>query len=147
MTEKRKKLRARSVAAGCGALLAAVVAVAAGGTAHAAAGGDHLDRGDALYEGQSITSGTVAGDVTLIMQTDGNLVLYSPTGRACWASNTQWNGTYAIYQNDGNFVVYDSGNHALWASNTVDDGGTTVNINPWGQLWAGRSAISGYCQN
>lgn len=67
----------------------------------------------------------------LVMQSDGNLVLYRtesyPPGSSAtsyypvWASNT-WNmgtGPYrATMQGDGNFVVYDSVNRPLWSSRT-----------------------------
>ena len=85
------------------------------------------------------------------MQTDGNLVLYNDGNaahgkRVCWASNTQYNGYYATYQSDGNFVVYNRAGLPTWASHTQNDGGTTTNISKWGQLWAGWSAVSGFCQ-
>ena len=54
----------------------------------------------------------------LILQSDGNLVIYNSSGRALWATNTDiHNPTQAVMQTDGNFVVY-SGGHALWATGT-----------------------------
>jgi hypothetical protein len=41
------------------------------------------------------------------MQADGNLVLYTPGGKAVWASSTSGSpGSYLIAQNDGNVVIY-----------------------------------------
>jgi hypothetical protein len=62
------------------------------------------------------------GKASLVMQTDGNLVLYrNDTGRALWSTNT-WNmpttPTHVILQTDGNFVLYDAAGTAYWASNT-----------------------------
>jgi hypothetical protein len=59
----------------------------------------------------------------LIMQNDGNLVLYSindnQESTPVWATGT--NGTdasYAIMQTDGNLVLYNPSGQALWASST-----------------------------
>lgn len=120
-------------------------------TAVASAGQDHLTRGQRLTSGQQLVRITNAGARTwLVMQADGNLVLYTtgvPVGprHTCWASNTVHNGSYASYQSDGNFVVYNSANRPTWASGTQHDGGSTVNINSVGQLWAGLKAISSFC--
>ena len=56
----------------------------------------------------------------LIMQDDGNLVLYrSDEGRPIWASNTHRKPVnHAIMQGDGNFVCYDNSGHAFWATGT-----------------------------
>lgn len=63
---------------------------------------------------------------TLIMQGDGNLVLYRSGGGALWASNTSGAGNWAVLQGDGNFVVYTSANRALWATNTAGRTGTQL---------------------
>jgi hypothetical protein len=60
------------------------------------------------------------GRVTLVMQADGNVVLYrTDDSAALWASNT-WGKpvTHAIMQQDGNFVAYDSSGHPYWSSGT-----------------------------
>jgi len=56
---------------------------------------------------------------------DGNLVLYLvSSGRAIWASNTQFSGaSKAIMQTDGNFVLYDAANVAKWSSATFGKNG------------------------
>ncbi|WP_181799251.1 hypothetical protein [Kitasatospora acidiphila] len=95
---------------------------------------------NALGPGQSATSpntiSTYQGRVAknpvtkLVMQTDGNLVLYLLTqtggqGPAVWSSGT-WGhpGAHAVSQSDGNFVVYDSSGQALWSSGTWGQSGT-----------------------
>jgi hypothetical protein len=84
---------------------------------------------------------------TLIMQGDGNLVVYAGqwdywlgedhtganygtragenygtahpgTGELWWHANTHGIGNYAVFQADGNLVVYNKDNRVLWASNT-----------------------------
>ena len=61
----------------------------------------------------------------LLMQNDGNLVLYNTqvgaTTATLWESATSnINGQFATIQSDGNLIVYDSpeNNNALWSSNT-----------------------------
>lgn len=59
-----------------------------------------------LYERGIVlfATSTFTTNPVMIMQTDGNLVLYG-LGRALWASNTSSAGTQALLQGDGNFVV------------------------------------------
>ncbi|HSX29692.1 MAG TPA: hypothetical protein VLE73_03985 [Candidatus Saccharimonadales bacterium] len=53
----------------------------------------------------------------MVMQGDGNLVVYGPSG-ATWASNhtNRQSGSTLEMQGDGNLVVYGPGHIALWAS-------------------------------
>jgi hypothetical protein len=77
-----------------------------------------------LYQGGSAlwASGTNGhGGDRVIMQEDGNLVIYKSNGNPVWASGTA--GTSNRYanlavQNDGNVVIYRSGGGVAWASNT-----------------------------
>jgi hypothetical protein len=63
----------------------------------------------------------------LIMQADGNLVLYSSNGKALWNSSTDRNpGATAVMQADGNFVIYSVGGNALWNSSTDRNPGATA---------------------
>ncbi|WOX07613.1 protein kinase domain-containing protein [Streptomyces sp. N50] len=64
----------------------------------------------------------------LIMQTDGNLVLYDTSGTAHWASQTQGAGNTAVFQEDGNLVVYDAQHQALWSSNTQGATGAVLKV-------------------
>lgn len=142
----------RVVALLVSSLAAMVTVVATPMTAAAAPAADHLDRGYAMYKGQSFTHNSGVLRWTLIMQNDGNLVQYLtqvPTGRqrVCFASNTYGRGWLAVYQSDGNFVVYDYSYRAVWASNTVGVSGSTVDINYNGQLWVGNRAITGNCSS
>ena len=75
----------------------------------------HELRNDALYPGEYLTS--PSGAFQLILQTDGNLVLYGRNGNAVWSTRTHGSGvTEAKMQADGNFVLYDGGK-AEWATN------------------------------
>ena len=56
------------------------------------------------------------GTYQLIMQGDGNLVIYNPG--AIWSTKTNGHaGAYLVLQTDGNLVIYDSSG-AIWASGT-----------------------------
>lgn len=56
----------------------------------------------------------------LIMQGDGNLVLYDNNGGVLWASGTDGNsGATCILQTDGNLVIYSLGGVALWSTSTI----------------------------
>jgi hypothetical protein len=112
--------------------------------------GNALCAGETLQQGQSISF----DDDYMIMQTDGNLVVY-PYGSstAQWATGTSDNAgandegsNYAIQQTDGNFVIYRTGGGAIWATNSVQStvsnswtfqvGNTGVNNNNPGGQWA-----------
>jgi len=63
------------------------------------------------------------GRFTLVMQTDGNLVLYWNGVGALWATNTVGSGAVtAVIQSDGNFVVYTAGGTPVWNSGTFNNG-------------------------
>jgi hypothetical protein len=59
----------------------------------------------------------VIGASSLVMQTDGNLVLYA-AGAAWWSTGTNGTGTQnrLVMQSDGNLVVYTQLNHPVWSS-------------------------------
>jgi hypothetical protein len=85
-----------------------------------------------LLPGQFLTE----GNYELVMQTDGNLVLYLESqGEVLWASQTEGiGGAYAVMQSDGNFVVYSTAGRALWASGTNGDVGDELVLQPDGNL-------------
>lgn len=58
----------------------------------------------------------------LVMQTDGNLVLYDDAGRAVWHTHTHGNpGAGLRVENDGRVVVYSPAMRPLWTSDTMPD--------------------------
>jgi len=87
----------------------------------ALASSDMLQAGQAMSAGQSLWSPN--GKYEVIMQGDGNFVLYGPAG-AIWSSRTSGNNR-AIMQTDGNFVIYGP-SKALWAANTTDISGVSL---------------------
>ena len=81
--------------------------------------------------GTGITSGD--GGSVLVMQGDGNLVLYVG-GSPVWASGTHGNpGASAVMQGDGNLVIYGNGG-AIWASNTHGNPGATLVLDNSGKF-------------
>jgi hypothetical protein len=95
--------------------------------------------GSKLSPGSSLTSGSWLespnGMYRLVMQRDGNLVLYGK-GVAVWASDTAYHaGAAAIMQRDGNFVVYES-HHSIWSSGTdrPGDGGSALVLENGGDI-------------
>ena len=76
---------------------------------------DQLSAGQWLPAGWCLHNGNYT---TLVLQSDGNLVLYSGTGRALWSSRTVGSGaTRLIMQSDGNLVLY-RGSVAVWNTRT-----------------------------
>jgi hypothetical protein len=71
---------------------------------------------------------------TLIMQSDGNLVIYDNEWRPLCASNTErFPGAYAVFQDDGNFVIYYE-EYPLKQSRTNGNRGTVLIFNVNAQL-------------
>ncbi|QHA02418.1 hypothetical protein GQF42_03125 [Streptomyces broussonetiae] len=82
MTSKPRKKLIRTLVVGAAVLGSLTLTT----SAHAAAGSGPLNMGEALYPGQSISSGTTSG--TLTMQDNGDLDLQASDGRVCRHSNT-----------------------------------------------------------
>ncbi|MEU4744097.1 S8 family serine peptidase [Actinosynnema sp. NPDC023658] len=111
-------------------------------------GNDTLLRGESLRAGQSKVSQD--GRFTLVMQGDGNLVLYTAAGQPLWHTGTQGTGaTYVVLQNDGNLVVYTDAGVAKWHTNTwgtaadrliVQNDSNLVLYGPTGQVFWHRLA-------
>lgn len=126
------------IIAGCVALFS-LVAIMAVTPSHAGPGTPTLLRGEYLYAGQDLRSPN--GLFRLLMQSDGNLVVYarsSPESTSEWAhwhTNTHGNpGAFAIMQPDGNFVVYRSDNYPLWDSDSWATPATHVKLQDDGNL-------------
>jgi hypothetical protein len=70
----------------------------------------------------------------MILQNDGNLVLYSPQ-RAIWATHTDGSSAaYLAMQTDGNLVLYDQNDHPLWHTATNDRGISALVLQQDGNL-------------
>ena len=112
--------------------------------------GDRLQPGEGLIFGGTLVSGD--GRFTVILQADGNLVLYAPGTRPLWASNTAdptvWD---AVMEGDGNLVVYNRDQVPLFATGTYSHPGAWAVIQNDGNfvvydaankpLWATNTAV------
>lgn len=86
-------------------------------TPTAPATGDRLSAGQQLAAGQQLTSPN--GKYTLVMQTDGNIVVYASGSRVLWQSATNGRpGARLVLQGDGNLVAYGADNKAVWHTDT-----------------------------
>jgi hypothetical protein len=133
-----------ALAALCAVVTAALLAASAPGGA-ATAGTIAL--GTRMSPGQSVTSAN--GSHQLVMQTDGNLVVYSSDGRALWTSRTAGRGAAFVAGRDGNLAVVDHSGHPVWMSATgrkgagrllvQNDGNVVLYRNSGSPLWATHS--------
>lgn len=83
---------------------------------------DRLTAGQSLLPGDKRCSSD--GRFQLIMQGDGNLVLYTSSYQVIWASYTQGRGAYrAVMQGDGNLVIYTQSGTPLWWTGTQGNAG------------------------
>ncbi|MET9884073.1 FG-GAP-like repeat-containing protein [Streptomyces sp. NPDC006430] len=128
--------------------------VASGGTVTAFTSQFQIDGvpGAKIPAGTTLTSGEefTSGNSKLVMQTDGNLVLYTKDNKPVWSTHTSGNaGAVARMQTDGNLVVYAAnGTTALWSTKTstpysyavLHSRGVLVLYNASGQsLWTSGS--------
>ena len=88
-----------------------------------AACGDTLGVNRVLRRNMYLSSGD--GRYRLWLQSDGNFVLYGPSGRALWA-NGRFNTAFIIMQGDGNLVGYTDSGVPTWASNSARSGGNRL---------------------
>jgi len=96
---------------------------------------------ETLFSGETVWSPNAA--YRLIMQTDGNLVVYGPGG-ALWSSRTSGTDNRVVMQGDGNLVIYTPANSPLWYTGTswagstlsVQSDGNTVMYTGTTPLWA-----------
>lgn len=99
----------------------AVPAAALAGPANASQGPTTLGAGQTLGVNGTLTS--QSGAYRLVMQNDGNLVEYGPSGWV-WSSNTAGSGSAnrLVMQTDGNLVMYTSAGAVPFATGEVGSG-------------------------
>ena len=79
----------------------------------------HFHSKNAIWASKSHGKGK--GPYRLVMQSDGNLVIYDSNNKATWATGTDKKGAPGhklIMQDDGNLVIYDGHNKPTWSSET-----------------------------
>jgi hypothetical protein len=93
-----------------------------------------LNPNQSLYVNQSLISANAK--YQLIMQADGNLVLYRLYNRyALWSSGTAGCDVLrVVMQGDGNLVIYQPNGRAIWASGTAGNPGSFLVLQDDGNL-------------
>lgn len=92
-----------------------------------------LDSGQSMRAGDTIRS--MGGRYQLIMQKEGNLVLYTAGNKPVWASPTDGNpGARVDMQKEGNLVIYNAGNKPMWATPTDGNPGASLQIRDDGHV-------------
>lgn len=94
---------------------------------------NRLNPNGRLLPGTSISSDD--GRFSLVMQGDGNLVLYRNGAGALWATGTAGKQVaFAVMQNDGNLVLYTPNGAPVWASGTHGNPGSVLILQDDGNL-------------
>jgi hypothetical protein len=83
---------------------------------------DRLNSGQTLQVGESLVSPN--GRFSLVLQQDGNAVLYEQEDSPVWASGTDGQDvSTAAMQEDGNFVLSTPSGDPVWATDTYGNDG------------------------
>lgn len=90
-----------------------------------------VGKSNTVTSGQTLSAGqdrvSTNGWYRLIMQNDGNLVIYDKGRTAIWSTATTGsNADRAIMQADGNFVLYTAALAVVWSTGTLEPGNTLV---------------------
>ncbi|MFG2810037.1 mannose-binding protein [Streptomyces massasporeus] len=72
--------------------------------------------------------------IRMVMQTDGNLVVYNEHGKPTWASMTFGKNHRAIFQTDGNLVIHNGDDRPIWASKTHGNEGAQLVLRADGKV-------------
>jgi hypothetical protein len=80
------------------------------------------------------------GAVKLVLQTDGNLVLYTSSGQPVWATNTVGKGSNALRVNDNGSLVLYAGSTVVWSANGSSSLAANAPAN--GQLCASGTVVT-----
>jgi hypothetical protein len=83
---------------------------------------DRLSAEQSLGINESLQS--PSGQFSLVLQEDGNLVLYDQANQPLWATETDGQAVArATMQGDGNLVLYSPEGAPVWASDTYGNDG------------------------
>jgi hypothetical protein len=77
----------------------------------------------------------------MIMQSDGNLVIYAPGGRPIWATFTKGLSRLDM-QADGNLVIYNTKSVATWSSRTYGFPGSLTSLESTGAALVRQGATA-----
>ena len=85
-----------------------------------------MDAGRVLSTGGSVTS--CDGRFTLVIQSDGHLVLYQAGVGAIWYNSVFGSGHTLHMQTDGHLVVYNGGGQPVWYTGTSGNNGAFLSV-------------------
>lgn len=92
-----------------------------------------LPSGHTLKAGQGVQSRD--GEYRLIMQKEGNLVLYNRANKPSWTTPTaDQPGSRAVMQKEGNLVIYNAANKAVWTTKTAGNHGAYLAVQNAGNI-------------
>jgi hypothetical protein len=78
-----------------------------------------------IFKGQTLT--TPDRKYNLVLQTDGNLVLYNANWKPIWATGTDGSSADRLtLQTDGNLVLYNANWKPIWATGTDGNGSSSL---------------------
>ncbi|MEU0227175.1 mannose-binding protein [Streptomyces sp. NPDC006284] len=77
--------------------------------------------------------------IRMVMQPDGNLVVYNEKNKATWASMTFGENHRAIFQSDGNLVIHNGDDRPIWATDTWGNEGARLILREDGKVVIARS--------
>lgn len=107
-------------------------------------GSNRMSMDQRLYAASADFLQSTDGRFKFVMQSDGNLVLYAPSG-PIWTTSTVGRGANHLrMQGDGNLVMYNGANYAIWSSRTprhynafliVQNDGNVVIYNDGRAIW------------
>jgi hypothetical protein len=95
-----------------------------------------------LFSNESVTS--CDGRFKLLLQTDGNVVLYDAAAVPLWSTRTHGQPAHVFHlQPDGNLVLRTEAGSVLWSSATYDHPGATLKIQNDGNavIYDGSTAV------
>ncbi|NBM19049.1 mannose-binding protein [Streptomyces sp. GC420] len=72
--------------------------------------------------------------IRMVMQEDGNLVVYNENNNATWASMTFGTGHTARFQADGNLVIHNADDRPIWAAGSYGHEGAKLVLRKDGKV-------------
>ena len=102
-----------------------------------------LNGNQTMTAGQRLVS--TNGQYQLLMQSDGNLVIYpgntTALGTAYWSTRTSNHpGAYAAFNGSGEFFIYSNTNGILWRTNAAPGAGSKIELTTSGSMIEVNSA-------
>lgn len=94
---------------------------------------NYVDGGAIILPFQNMNTPSLSRN--LLLQSDGNLVLYDSKNKALWSAGTHGRkASFAAFQTDGNLVVYNADHIPLWNSRTAGNPGSRLVLQDDGNL-------------